>query len=574
MFKLKLLVIALVIMMAFLPLGCDNQDIDVSLDNTLSINNMDFVLADASNIEVHEFQLGEGDLRNLIGRPVPAPLDGIIAVPNMEGPHPLVVIFHGNTPVQSVRERMYSGFDYLVRQLAAEGYVVISFNVLVNYSFEMGEPAVHNEWALALFDYHLDFLEQANAGQDVGHGVDLANMIDLNQIHLIGHSRGGEVTEDLARRDEELGLGRIRSMIRIGTTVIPQDGHYPDIPTGIILPEFDGDVPQDGQLIFDEIMMEGLNQSIVSLVYLRGANHNFFNRMFTVDDRTGGGGSVAQMYPETWLTREQQEDFIMHYAAAFLAMVDGKREPWGTFSVMEPQPVTMFGYEVVASTYISGRQRILPVPSEEVINRATGMITCAVHFESSEEADYDITLRPLVTPTIGGTAGLSFYVQTAPLESSGPFNHPAVFGREDMRLPLYALQWASIDCMLFFLPLIDDFSNYNALSLYVAVDSYNELNPQGRNQAFTVALTDSSGIQQSVIIPVGSSALAYHPGYAFQFELWDNVLTGWTGYMPLGELRIPLTYFDEVDLSSIAEISIIFDQTPSGAVMLSNIYLK
>jgi len=551
MFKLKLLVIALVIMMAFLPLGCDNQDIDVSLDNTLSINNMDFVLADASNIEVHEFQLGEGDLRNLIGRPVPAPLDGIIAVPNMEGPHPLVVIFHGNTRVQSVRERMYSGFDYLVRQLAAEGYVVISFNVLVNYSFEMGEAAVHNEWALALFDYHLDFLEQANAGQDVGHGVDLTNMIDLNQIHLIGHSRGGEVTEDLARRDEELGLGRIRSMIRIGTTLITQDEHYPDIPTGIILPEFDGDVPQDGQLIFDEIMMEGLNQSIVSLVYLRGANHNFFNRMFTFDDRTGGAGSVAQMHPETWLTREQQEDFIMHYAAAFLAMVDGKRDPWGTFSVMEPQPVTMFGYEVVASTYISGRQRILAVPSEE-----------------------NVFLGSVYSKLPEAKATLTFYVQTIPLEATGPFNHPTVLGRDDPRLPLYALEWEGRGSSVSFTLLVDDFSAHSALSLYVAVDSSNELNPQGENQAFTVALTDSSGTQQNVIIPTGTSALAYHPGYAFQFELWDDVLTGWMGYMPLGELRIPLTYFDEVDLSSIAEIAIIFDQTLSGAVMLSGIYLQ
>ena len=103
----------------------------------------------------------------------------------------------------------------------------------------------------------------------------------------------------------------------------------------------------------------------------------------------------------------------------------------------------------------------------------------------------------------------------------------------------------------------------------------NELNPQGEYQAFTVNLTDASGNSQRVIIPAGTNALARHPGYMFETE-WLNGETQmfWAGYTPLGELRIPLSYFGDVDLSAVAEVAVIFDQTPSGAVMLSGMYLK
>ena len=412
----------------------------------------------------------------------------------------------------------------------------------------MGEANLHNEWAFTLFDYHLDFLKQANGGQDVGHGVDLTNMIDFNQIHLIGR---GEVADDLAHRDGEAGLERIRSMIRIASTTAfyqePDDRPHPDIPTGIVFPEFEGDVIQDGQVVFDETMIRALNQSIVSLVYLRGANHNFFNRMLTLDYRAGLHFFVAQVSPETWLTQEQQEDFMMRYAAAFLAMVTGNREPWGTFSTMEPQPVTMFEYEVIASIYIPGHQRVLAVPSEGA-NQAYVIAT--------------------------GSATSTFYVQTIPLEATGVFNHPGVLARQDRQLTLYALEWDGNGRAVSFSLLTNDFSAHNALSMYVAVDSSNELNPQDEYQAFTVTLTDSSGTRQSVIIPAGISVLAYHPGHLFVFQSEDTVHVGWAGYMPLGDLRIPFSYFDGVDLSAISDISITFDQSLSGALMLSGIYLK
>lgn len=515
----------------------------------LSANDMVFALADASNIEVHPFQLGDIELMNAGGQSISAPLDGIISIPSTEGPHPVVVIFHGARRISSIREHMYAGFDYLVRQLAAEGFAAISINVLVNYTFEMGEPLVHNEWAMDLFDGHISFLENANAGQDVGHGIYLTNKLDLSQIHLIGHSRGGEVANCIVLRDINNNIERIQSIIRVGTTVIFEEGDifHPDIPTGIIIPEFDGDVlSHDGHLVFDEILHLGQNQSIASLVYLRGANHNFFNRDVLVDDRVDSM-NAAHLAVDTWLTREEQEDFLMRYAAAFLSVVTNASEPWGVFAPSASQPNTMFGYAVTASTYIPGRLRVLALPSEDAAHR-------------------------YITTT--GPASAFYYEQAIPLYSAGLFNHPAALGRHNRR-PMYALEWEAGGGTVSFALGENDFTAHSSLALYVAVDSSNQLNPQGEYQSFTLVITDSDGNNQGITIPMGTSPLAFHPGYAWDAEWFDGETRQfWVGFMPFGELRIPLSYFYDINLSAVAKVGIVFDQTQSGAVMLSGIYLK
>jgi len=71
------------------------------------------------------------------------------------------------------------------------------------------------------------------------------------------------------------------------------------------------------------------------------------------------------------------------------------------------------------------------------------------------------------------------------------------------------------------------------------------------------------------------NALSRHPGYAVEMA-WniDDTRWFWVGFMPLGELRVPLDMFDGVDLSVVVSISIIFDRTLTGAVMMSGIYVK
>ncbi|MCL2368353.1 MAG: stalk domain-containing protein [Oscillospiraceae bacterium] len=513
----------------------------------LPLDDMFFPLADASNIQVHEFDFGMANIVDLINRPLPVPMAGVIAAPSTPGPHPLVVVIHGNALGQpevqeSIYARVYSGFGYLVRQLAAEGYVAISFNVSVDYSVDYGE-SVWGDFAYQIYQYHLARLEQANAGETVGHGLDLTGMIDFDEIHLIGHSRGGENADTFVRRERAAGLDRIRSIIRVGSTVFvyneeDENAAPPDLPVGVILPEFDGDVRfLDGQIIFDEALAQGTNNSMISLVFLRGANHNWFNSFLAGDDGARFDFAVDR------ITRAEQEDFLMRYAAAFLSMTSQNRAPWGAFNVTQPQPVRMFGHDVVASTYVAGLQSVLATPVAGV---------------------------PAATAT--GSATAAFYVQTWPWESEGLFSHPTVLARPDGRLPLYDLQWTGTDGAVSFPLLNGNFSQHQTLSLYLAMDSSSLLNAQGQGQALTITLRDGSGTERSVIAPPGTSALAWHPGHAL-YDDWDSSYY-WEGHMPLGELRIPLTFFTGLDLAVITQLTISFDQTASGAVMLADVFLK
>jgi len=64
-------------------------------------------------------------------------------------------------------------------------------------------------------------------------------------------------------------------------------------------------------------------------------------------------------------------------------------------------------------------------------------------------------------------------------------------------------------------------------------------------------------------------ALAFPPGEMQEVSATD---TGFfTGIVPLTTIRLPLAGFAGVDLSDIAEIALVFDQTPSGALFLADL---
>ena len=435
----------------------------------IGLYDMEMELADSSGIEVESFGLGMIELSAANGNLVVAPLTGILAKPAGDALHPLVVIIHGASPVADIHESTYAGFDYLVKQLAAEGYVAVSINVNVNYTFEFGESVLQDGWAMDIVDAHVSAL--ASLGR-----------VDLSEIHLIGHSRGGEVAESLVRRQEENGDRNIKSIIRLAPIAALQEG-YPDIPFGIILPEFDGDVSEkEGQIVFDEILGLRENESFGSLVYLRGANHNFFNRKFEEDDRYFERSFADIENRETWITREEQEDFTKRYVVAFLSVVRGERQPWGAFDIGSVNPNRMFGRDVVVSSYFGGVQVFVQLPEENSAAR------------------------------VSGNAEMSFYLQSIPINSTYPglFNHPTVMARRDQRLELYNITWTDRTGRVVFDSKISDLSSKKSISLFVVQDMPNELNEMGQNQAFTVVLRDRSGNESYVIVPEGTSALQYH----------------------------------------------------------------
>ncbi|MDX1669568.1 MAG: hypothetical protein R3194_09135, partial [Limnobacter sp.] len=219
-----------------------------------------------------------------------------LEVPGVLG-QPLNVI----KPVENLK-----GYDYMANTLASHGYVVVSISANdVNDKDLAGDAGVNARSQLIL--HHLDILREINSnGQyskldDPYVMADLRGKIDMENIGLMGHSRGGQgVTHVL-----QLNAGDRGNYFELG---VPEGGDFaaphnlkaifalaptnfdyitaPDTTFAVLLPYCDGDVSNlQGAFMFDDSRF--LDEAVPSRkfqVLTMGANHNFYNTIWTGDD--------------------------------------------------------------------------------------------------------------------------------------------------------------------------------------------------------------------------------------------------------------------------------------------------
>lgn len=497
---------------------------------TLELPEMRYDLANPAGCYTGEFDHGEGTLKNDLGDAVPCPLNGYIGVPSGDGPFPLAVFFHGvHKSSDPYKDKNFLGASYLIDQLAAEGYVAISININVEHNcFEYGE-SVNFDWAYKIYKQHIDKLKKANEGGQEKFGIDLKGKVDFGNVNLMGHSRGGYAAEVAAHRDLDEGVNGIRSLLYIAPSILIHDdvSEYPNVPISIIVSENDEDVPVDGQTAFEFIRRIDGRADPVSLAYLRGGNHAYFSRK--MDAESGG------------LTREQQEDFLLRYAGTFLSVYSKGSPAAGIFDTSSPEPPIMFGRAVQTSYMI-------PAKTESLLD------------VSASKAGISVSEG----------ASIVYAEQEAGIGSKLMFNHLWSGNMDALRL--YDIEWEKAGASLSIDLGRKDFSDASALSLYTAVIPSSELNAKGESQSFTLKLTDASGKSKSVTIPKGTGALAWHDGEAkhddeFDFDYWD-------GATPISDLRVPLSYFTGINLSEISSVTLDFNKTGSGAIMLSGAFLE
>lgn len=118
--------------------------------------------------------------------PAEFPLNGRVYLPEGEGPFPLVLIVHGN---HSMIDYSDDGYGYLGQLLASRGCIAVSIDenfLNGHWSGDFrGKEMPARAWLL------LKHLEQwQNWNSDPNH--DLAFKVDMENIMLVGHSRGGE----------------------------------------------------------------------------------------------------------------------------------------------------------------------------------------------------------------------------------------------------------------------------------------------------------------------------------------------------------------------------------------------
>jgi dienelactone hydrolase len=310
------------------------------------------------------------------------PVNGRVWYPKGEGPFPLVLIVHGN---HNMHDYSDPGYAYLGELLSSQGFITVSVDEnFFNGGFIGGIPAKKSEnaargWFLL---QHLETWKSFNQTE----GNVFFGKVDMDNLALIGHSRGGEAVAHAAAQNRlprftddgnlELGFNfNIKTIIAIA----PVDGQYR--PSQKPLPlenvnyfsiqgSHDADMSSfHGNRQYQRVRFTNQDYRCKATLYIYRANHGQFNT---------GWGRTDFSPPASWflnleplLPMEEQLKISKLYLSAFLqATIQGKKEYLAMFrnhrQVVDWLPKTIYVNRFEDSTF----RKITDF--EEDINPLTG----------------------------------------------------------------------------------------------------------------------------------------------------------------------------------------------------------
>ena len=281
-----------------------------------------YFLPDLSNFRLRLRQAYWGfDLSN-------SPINGRVWYPEGSGPFPLVLIVHGNHEMTKPSD---AGYEYLGELLASRGYIFVSVDQnFLNGSFIAGDltnPANVARGIMLL--EHLKVWREWN-NQEVNP---FYQKVDMENISLIGHSRGGEAVAIAAALNKEERYSdnanitfdygfNIKSLVAIA----PVDESYTpagrpieleDISYLLIHGAHDGDVAVlMGNRQYQRSRYTGNDYKFKSLVYIYEANHSQFNTRWGRRDMRLPLGKLLNIKPI--MNGEDQREIAKIYISAFL----------------------------------------------------------------------------------------------------------------------------------------------------------------------------------------------------------------------------------------------------------------
>ncbi len=386
------------------------------------------------------------------------------------------------------------GYTAAAQALASNGVVVVSIsanaiNALDGTYADDGGALARGQLVLD----HLALLQRADAGAEPRLSAELVGKLDLQHVGLMGHSRGGDgvVRAALlnAQRKQPFGIVSVMPLAPtdFGRTTLP------DVDTAVVLPYCDGDVSDlQGQHFFDDSRTAYGDDVLRSSVLVMGANHNFFNSVWTPatypkassddwwDDTDPVCGAKAK--GTTRLSSSAQYAVGTSLVSGFFRLTLGGEQQFlpsfdGTGRV--PSALGKADLRVTASLPGSARRDLAP------FTQATAAVTTTGALRGTTCASSDGTAVPASLPTcVSGATIAPDYVPAwlAPSVTATPALHVTPTGTAtggEVRV--------AVD------PAEGDLSSYAALSLRLTPDD-------GATTAADVSLrvTDATGAAASV----------------------------------------------------------------------------
>lgn len=261
------------------------------------------------------------------------PINGRVWFPVGEGPFPLVLIVHGN---HSMEEHSDPGYGYLGQLLASRGFILVSVdenltNATWSGDFQGREQAVR-AWVLL---QHLRVWESWNA--TLGHRF--SGLVDMDNIALMGHSRGGEAVA-MAAKFNRLPFHPDNASVPFGfnfsikgvVAIAPTDYRYhrrltvENVNYLTLHGSYDTDVESfHGLRQYHRVAFPDAGDWFKSALYIHRANHGQFNTVWGRED-TGPPGSWF-LNLEPLLAGQEQRTVAKVMITAFLeATLHQRRE--------------------------------------------------------------------------------------------------------------------------------------------------------------------------------------------------------------------------------------------------------
>ena len=502
----------------------------------------------------------------------PAELRGRLYQPQgARGPRPVVLFQHGrhaacydptarttsNTvwpcpagqqPIQS-----YTGYDGPADVLASHGYVVVS--VSANGVNATDNPFSEDRGAQARAELvlaNLDLLAEADRGRgDRALAGLLRHRLDLSDVGLMGHSRGGEGVVEAAlqnaKRPRPYG---IRAVLPLAPVDFARST-LPAVPMSVLLPYCDGDVSnQQGQHFYDDsrYAVDGDPASRSSLL-IQGVNHNFFNTEWTPgvsvapsSDDWRGLDPACSTSSSTRLSASEQYAVGTAYIAGFFRLVQGGERgllPMFDGSGAVPTSAGRAAVDTVAQAPASSRIDVARFDGStpfRVFGGATA-VTCASMLDRSPQSGLPDCVDALTV-------------------SQAPSWTPASYANNVVATPVLRMGWAqpTAGVTVELARESRDVRRTQALSFRTARDE-----AAVGDVDLTVTVTDGRGRTSTRKVSQVSAALSPFPGSVSPLpKTW------------LRTVRVPTAQLSGVDLRDIRSVTFTA-ATPTGGAYLSDV---
>lgn len=255
-------------------------------------------------------------------RSMPVTLQGVIAVPEGDGPFPVAVFIHGSYPFCTAMAtdaqgdadiypcppendlRQFEGFTYLAEALAERGYLTIipDLSSEFNNGYGIADVGVRSR---QIIQSTLDAL-----ASNADFRLDVAGKADLNQLVAVTHSRGGPLAERVLSGQVGPAIPfQALAMLTPMTPFVPDPSLPETLPVALVVAECDGDVGIEEPRSFLPLL-PNTRPAPVLFTTLPGATHNAFSTLLGADPR-----QVCDA--DKTLDPQDQRNFAAHFVPDF-----------------------------------------------------------------------------------------------------------------------------------------------------------------------------------------------------------------------------------------------------------------